>query len=51
VLTKIVGSSNHHNVVRAVFDALLKLRDIDTIAKVKDITVEDLRERYNIYAR
>jgi small subunit ribosomal protein S5 len=46
-----VGSSNHHNVVRAVFDALLKLRDIDTIAKVRGTTVEDLRERYNIYAR
>ncbi len=51
VLTKIVGSSNHHNVVRAVFDALLKLKDIESVASIKGKSVEELTSRYKIYAR
>lgn len=51
VLTKIVGSSNHHNVVRAVFDALLKLKDVYAISKIRHKTLEELQSTYNIYAR
>ncbi|MDW8066270.1 MAG: 30S ribosomal protein S5 [Aquificaceae bacterium] len=51
VLTKLQGSTNPNNVVRAVFDALLKLRSLEEVAKERDIQVEVLRKRYNIYAR
>jgi len=51
VLTKLQGSTNPNNVVRAVFDALLKLRSIEEVAKARGIDIEVLRKRYNIYAR
>ncbi|MFN4319171.1 MAG: 30S ribosomal protein S5 [Aquificaceae bacterium] len=51
VLTKLQGSTNPNNVVRAVFDALLKLRSLEEVAKVRGIDPELLRRRYNIYAR
>lgn len=40
VLSKSQGSSNPHNVVKATFDALLKLRDAKTVAKERGISLE-----------
>jgi small subunit ribosomal protein S5 len=42
VLTKSLGSPNHHNVVRATFDALSRLRDPSTIARLRGKDLEDL---------
>lgn len=39
VLAKSKGSSNPHNVVKATFDALLKLRDPFTVAKDRGIAL------------
>lgn len=51
VLTKILGSTNPNNVVRAVFDALLKLTTLEQEAKLRGISEEELRKRYKLYAR
>ncbi|MCS6998480.1 MAG: 30S ribosomal protein S5 [Aquificaceae bacterium] len=51
VLTKLQGSTNPNNVVRAVFDALLKLRSLEEVARDRGLDVELLRKRYHIYAR
>ncbi len=51
VLTKLQGSTNPNNVVRAVFDALVKLRSLEEVAKDRGIDLEELRKRYHIYAR
>ncbi len=40
VLSKSQGSSNPHNVVKATFDALLQLRDVNAVAKQRGISVE-----------
>jgi len=40
VLSKSQGSSNPHNVVKATFDALLQLRDANTIAKERGISLQ-----------
>ena len=40
VLSKSKGSSNPHNVVKATFKALLKMRDARTIAKQRGINIE-----------
>ena len=40
VLSKSQGSSNPHNVVKATFDALLQLRDANTIARERGISLE-----------
>ena len=40
VLSKSQGSSNPHNVVKATFDALLQLRNVNLIAKQRGISVE-----------
>lgn len=40
VLSKSQGSSNSHNVVKASFDALLRLRSASTIAEQRGITLE-----------
>lgn len=42
VLTKSLGSANHHNVVRATFDALAQLKDPSTIARLRGKDLEDL---------
>tara|TARA_B100000029_G_scaffold428696_1_gene438719 strand:- start:2204 stop:2728 length:525 start_codon:yes stop_codon:yes gene_type:complete len=42
VLSKSQGSSNPHNVVKATFDALLKLKNAYTIANNRGITLEKL---------
>ena len=40
VLSKSQGSSNPHNVVKAVFDALLQLRSAASIAKQRGVSLE-----------
>jgi SSU ribosomal protein S5P len=45
VLTKILGSTNPNNVVRAVFDALLKLTSLEEEAKLRGISEEELRKK------
>jgi small subunit ribosomal protein S5 len=40
VLSKSQGSSNPHNVVKATFDALLQLRDANTVAKQRNVSLE-----------
>ena len=42
VLSKSQGSSNPHNVVKATFDALLRLKNANTIANNRGITLEKL---------
>src|SRR6187397_287663 len=42
VLTKSLGSANHHNVVRATFTALELLRDPGAVARLRGKELEDL---------
>lgn len=42
VLTKSIGTTNPHNVVKATFDALLQLRDKQSVAKLRGLEVEKL---------
>jgi len=42
VLTKSIGTTNPHNVVKATFDALKKLRDRQEVAALRGKTVEEL---------
>ena len=42
VLTKSLGSANPHNVIKATFDALLRLKDIAKVAELRSKTVEEL---------
>ncbi len=42
VLSKNQGSSNPHNMVKATFDALLRLRSPEVIAKQRGITLDKL---------
>ena len=42
VLSNSQGSSNPHNVVKATFDALFKLRDANKVAQERGITLEKL---------
>lgn len=42
VRTKILGSSNPHNVIRATFDGLLKMKDPYEVARLRGKQVEDL---------
>jgi small subunit ribosomal protein S5 len=42
VLTKSIGTSNPHNVVKATFDALLQLKDVSKVAESRSKAVEDL---------
>ena len=42
VLTKSIGTSNPHNVVKATFDALLHLKDANQVAESRSKSVEEL---------
>lgn len=42
IVTKSLGSTNPHNVVKATFSGLLQLRDRQQVARVRGIPVEDL---------
>src|SRR5258705_13919476 len=43
VLTKSLGTWNPHNVIKATFDALLRLKDEKKVAEVRSRSVEELR--------
>ena len=45
VLTKSLGTSNPHNVVKATFAALLSLKDINHVAEMRSKTLEELSGR------
>lgn len=42
ILSKSKGSTNTHNVVKATFLALLRMRDIKTISKERGVSIEKL---------
>jgi len=42
VLTKSIGTTNPHNVIKATFDALKKLKNRDSVAAMRGKTVEEL---------
>ena len=42
VLAKSKGSSNPHNVVKATFDALMKMRDPQTVAHYRGVSLEQV---------
>ncbi len=42
VLTKSIGTSNPHNVVKATFAALLSLKDIGQVAETRSKTIEEV---------
>ncbi len=43
MLTKSIGTSNPHNVIKATFDALLRLKDEARVAELRSKPVEELR--------
>ena len=43
IRTKVLGSNNPHNVVRATFDGLLKMKDPIEVARLRGKQVEELR--------
>ncbi len=43
ILTKCLGSTNPHNVVKATIDALKQLRSVEMTAKRRSVSVEQLR--------
>jgi small subunit ribosomal protein S5 len=45
VLTKSLGTSNPHNVVKATFAALLSLKDAAHVAEIRSKTVDEIRGR------
>ncbi len=42
VRTKILGSSNNHNVIRATFDGLMRMKDPMEVARLRGKSVEEL---------
>jgi len=42
VLTKSIGTTNPHNVVKATFDALTKLKSKDAVASLRGKSAEEL---------
>jgi small subunit ribosomal protein S5 len=42
VRTKILGSTNPHNVVRATFDGLMKMKDPQEVARLRSKTLEEI---------
>jgi len=42
VLTKCLGSNNPHNVIRATFDALARMKSPEDVARLRGRTVEEL---------
>jgi small subunit ribosomal protein S5 len=42
VRTKVLGSTNPHNVVRATFDALLRMKDPMELARLRGKTLEEI---------
>ncbi|WP_028949720.1 30S ribosomal protein S5 [Sulfurihydrogenibium subterraneum] len=51
ILTKIIGRTTNPNaVVRATFDALLKIKSPEEVAKIRSIDEEVILKNYKIYA-
>ncbi len=46
VLTKSIGTSNPHNVVKATFDALLALKDVQKVAELRGKPAEELTAKF-----
>jgi small subunit ribosomal protein S5 len=42
VLTKSIGTTNPHNVIKATFDALKKLKSREAVASMRGKAVEEL---------
>ena len=42
VRTKILGSTNNHNVIRATFNGLMRMKDPMEVARLRGMQVEDL---------
>lgn len=42
ILTKVIGSQNPHNIVKATMSALLSLEDASTIARKRGVTIAEL---------
>jgi small subunit ribosomal protein S5 len=51
MLTKSIGSSNPHNVVRATMEALLQLESPEQVAARRGIPVEDILANHNVGER
>ena len=43
VLTKCLGSNNHHNVLKATFEALEGLRDVKEVTRRRGVTADTLK--------
>ena len=43
ILAKSIGSSNPHNVVKATMKGLMELRDINGVAKIRNLPVNNIR--------
>ena len=43
VLTKSLGTNNHHNVLKATFDALRKMSDAEEVSKRRGISIDELQ--------
>lgn len=51
ILTKIIGRTTNPNaVVRATFDAFLKLKSPDQVSKIRGLEEEKILKKYKIYA-
>lgn len=51
VLAKIISrTTNPNNIVRAVFDALLKLKSPEEVAKIRGLNEEKVKSSYRIFA-
>ena len=42
VLTKSIGTTNPHNVVKATFNALMQLRDKQAVAKLRGLEIDKM---------
>ncbi|RUM45293.1 MAG: 30S ribosomal protein S5, partial [Desulfurobacterium sp.] len=51
VLTKVIGSTNPHTVVRAVMKALEQLKTPEEFARLRGVPVEELRKRWKLPGR
>jgi small subunit ribosomal protein S5 len=52
ILTKIIGrTTNPTNTVKAVFDALLKVRSPEQVAKIRGVEEEKIKKNFKIYAQ